>query len=197
MAVGGSAIEQAMAPWKQILLKSIGVGLGMGIGLSVAAGFYVWYSSRPVPPKPWDSAAITANFRSADTAGENNHFRFRYILENHTERDYRAKTSGLFLSAVLREKNTLTGSGKGDVKFAQDTIFLPAKDHAEVVIELPTYSFTGQKQPKDTDSAEEHKRYRDAVKKYVDDNLPGLSGFAAFDETNKYRINFPNGWHNP
>jgi hypothetical protein len=186
-----------MDAWKRILLKSLGIGIGIGIGLALAVGFYLWYSSRPVPPKPWDAAAITANFLNAGTTGDDNHFRFSYSLENRTDRDYRVKTSDLMVSAVLQEKSTLTGSGNGEVKFVEDMIFLPAKDHAQVQIDLPSYWLPGGKQPKDTDSKEEKKKYHDAVNKYLDDNLPRLSGFAAFDDTNRYRINFPNGWHTP
>ena len=183
-----------MPTWKRILLKSLGIGIGIGIGLALAVGFYLWYSSRPIPPKPWDSAAITANFLSADTTGDDKHVRFRYILENHTERDYRAKTSDLMLSAVLHEKGSLTGAGSGEVKFEEDTIFLPAKDHAAVEIELLGYAYPGGSHPKGNDELD---KYHDAVKKYVDEHLPRLNGFAAFDDTNRYRINFPNGWHTP
>jgi hypothetical protein len=183
-----------MDTWKRILLKFVGMGLGIGIGLALAVGFYVWHSSRPVPPKPWDSAAITATFLYADTTGDDNHCRFRYILENHTDRDYRTKTADLTLSAVLQEKSSLTGAGTGEVKFEEDTIFLPAKDHAEVEIELTGYSFPDRSQPNDNEGVE---KYRDAVKKYVDEHLPRLNGFAAFDDTNRYRINFPKGWHAP
>ena len=98
---------------------------------------------------------------------------------------------------MLREQSTLTGSGNGDVKFDEDAVFLPAKDHAQVEIVLPSYRYAGVKQPADTAPAEEHKKYHAAVKKYVDENLPRLNGFAAFDEAKRYRINFPNGWHTP
>ena len=82
-----------MPTWKRILLKSLGVGVGIGIGLALAVGVYAWYSSRPVAQKPWDSKAISATFLTADITGDDNHFTFRYILENHTNQDYRVKTS--------------------------------------------------------------------------------------------------------
>lgn len=183
-----------MPAWKRILLKSIGMGIGVGVGLAPAVGLYAWYSSRPVPPKPWDSKAITATFVTADTTGDDSHLRFRYILENHTNQDYRVRTSDLYLSAVLQEQSTLTGSGNGAVKFDEDAIFLPTNDHEQVEIELPSYGYAGVKRPANTASDEEYEKYRDAVKKYVNENLPRLNGFAAFDEANRYRINFPNGW---
>jgi hypothetical protein len=71
-------------------------------------------------------------------------------------------------------------------------MFLPAKQHAEVKIELAPYHYTGH-QPK-SDHADNRKKYREAVKKYVNDTITQLNGFAAFDDVNRYRINFPNGW---
>jgi hypothetical protein len=174
---------------KRILLKSLGVGVGIGLGIAIADGSYAWYTSRPLPQKPWDANAITATFDSADIA-KDNRLRIVYILENHTEWDYRVRSSELLLSAVIQEKNSL--SGAGHLKFQDDDLFLPTKQHAIVVIELPDYRFPGEKKPSDT--PDERKKYREAVRKYVNDDMPRLNEFAAFDDANRYRINFPSGW---
>ncbi len=99
-------------------------------------------------------------------------------------------TSDLLVSAVVQEKDSLTGTGH--VTFDEDKIFLPSRQHVVVVLNLPTYHFPGQRASNDT--AEERKKYRDSVNKYVNEEMPRLSGFAAFDDANRYRINFPNGW---
>jgi hypothetical protein len=143
-----------------------------------------------VPQKAWNANAVVASFLLVDTVGEDNHLRFIYILENRTEQDYRTSTDVLHLSVVVRTKDSLAG-GKY-AKFADDQIFLPAKQHAEVKIELSGYHYTGDK-PR-SDDADDRKKYRDAVKKYVNDTLPQLNGFAAFDDFERYRVNFPNGW---
>jgi hypothetical protein len=181
-----------MAPWKQILLKSVGVGVGVGVGLAICVAFYAWYVSRPVPQKPWDTNAITAIFDSADTKGQDHHLRFLYILENHTDSDYKIRTSELLVSAVVQEHDSLAGSGQ--VKFEDESVFLPTKQHVVVALDLPDYHYPGS-DVLSRDTPEERKKYRNAVKKYVNDDLPRLNGFAAFDEGNRYRINFPNGWH--
>jgi hypothetical protein len=183
-----------MATWKQILLKAVGVGIGIGVGLAVSVGFYAWYSSRPKPQKPWDPNAITASFEYADTRGQDHHLRFLYILENHTDRDYTVATSELVVSAVVQEKDALSGTGQ--VKFQDENIFLPTKQHVLAVLELPSYHYPGP-DALSYDTPEEREKYREAVKQYVNDDLPRLNGFAAFDETNRYRINFPNGWRSP
>ena len=181
-----------MAPWKRILLKSLGVGVGIGVGLAISVAFYAWYSSRPKPPKPWDANAITATFEHTDTIGDNHHLRFLYSMENHTDFDYKIETANLRVTAVIGQGNSLFG-GAGQVKFEDESVFLPAKQRALISLELPAYKYPGS----DVllrDTPDERKKYRDAVQKYVNDELPKLNGFAAFDEINRYRINFPDGW---
>lgn len=181
-----------MAQWKQILLKFFGVGFGIGVGFAVCVGIYGWYSSRPVPQQPWNAKAITATFELADTRGEDHHLRFRYFLENHTETDYKIEdTRILHVDAVVGEKDGLAGEGM--VKFEDQNIFLPAKQRVLVNIELPGYRYPGSDAVLH-DTADERKKYRDAVKEYVNKELPKLNGFAAFDEIERYQINFPNGW---
>ena len=124
-----------------------------------------------------------------DTVGNDRHLRFVYIVENHTDHDYRVSTLLLLLSAVVRAKDSLAG-GKA-AKFQDDEIFLPAKQHAEVKIELPDYHYSGREIG---DNPDDRKKYHDAVRKYVNNDLPQLNGFAAFDDATRYRINFPNGW---
>jgi hypothetical protein len=181
-----------MALWKQILLKSLGVGIGIGAGFAICVASYAWYSSRPKPPKPWDAGAITATFEHADTVGGNHHLRFLYSMESHTDFDYKSDTANLRVAAIIGEGNNLFG-GTEDVKFEDESVFLPAKQRVLVSLELPTYTYPGS----DVlvhDTPEERKKYRDAVKKYLNDDLPRLNGFAAYDEINRYRIDFPSGW---
>jgi hypothetical protein len=182
-----------VAPWKQILLKSLGVGIGIGVGLAISIAFYAWYSSRPKPPKPWDANAITAAFEHADTNGENHHLRFLYSIENHTDLDYKIETANLRVSAVIAPDNSLL-SGAGQVKFQDENVFLPAKQRVLVLLEMPDYPYPRGDVLPHGDTAEERKKYRDAVQKYVGDDFPRLNGFAAYDEINRYRINFPSGW---
>ena len=98
-----------------MLLISLGIGVGIGSAFALVAGLYVWYQRRP-PKNTWDSDAVTASFLSADTTGDGNHLRFRYILENHTDQDYRVNSDDLYLSAILKDQHSLTGPGQGDIK---------------------------------------------------------------------------------
>src|SRR5258708_14946708 len=110
-------------------------------------------------------------FEHIDTNGENHHLRFLYRLENHTDRDYKIETAILQVSAVIGQDDSLTGAGQ--VKFQDESVFLPAKQRALVDLELPDYQYPGS----DVllrDTPEERKKYRDAVRKYVNDDLPRL-----------------------
>jgi hypothetical protein len=178
--------------WKQILLKSLGVGVGIGVGVAISVGVYAWYASRPKPQKPWDAKAISAKFEHADTKGEDHHLTFLYSMENHTDLDYKIETANLRVSAVIAPEDSLFG-GTGEVKFGDASVFLPAKQRVLITLELPNYTYRGAEVLLH-DTSEDRKKYRDAVQKYVDDASPRLNGFAAFDEINRYRINFPNGW---
>jgi hypothetical protein len=115
-------------------------------------------------------------------------------LENHTDNDYKLMTAVMLVSAVVEEKGSLAGGSNRAVKFEDDNIFLPAKQSVVAALELPDYLYPGSNVlAKDT--PEERAKYREAVKKYVTQELPKLEGFAAFDEVERLRINFPNGWH--
>lgn len=179
-----------MQTWKQILLKAFGLGLGIGLGFGVFLAAYLWYVSRPVPEAPWNSNAITASFRMVDTEGDDQHLVFSYILENSSGRDYRVKAAGLSVAGVIKEKNSL--SGFGYVKVQQDAIFIPAGQRAVLSLALPDYKYTERPNP---DDDEELSKYREALRIYVDKELSGLNGFAAYEDANRFQINFPNGWH--
>lgn len=194
-----SRVNPTMPTWKRVLLKSVGVGLGIGLGLAIAIAVFVWHSSRPVPPKPWNTNAITASFSGVDTYGDDSHFRFIYILENHTDQDYRVNASDLLLSAVIVEKGSLAGGS--NVKFQENTIFLPAKQHSQVEIELLGYSLPSFIPDKGfipdnptNFTPDERRHFQQSVLSYVATNLPRLNGFAAYDDAHRYRIDFPNGW---
>src|SRR6267378_3723896 len=47
-----------MAEWKRPLLIGVGWGLGTAVGLALVVGGFLWYQSRPKPPKPWNTAAL-------------------------------------------------------------------------------------------------------------------------------------------
>jgi hypothetical protein len=51
-----------MSEWKRPLLIGVGWGLGTAFGVMLIVGGFLWYQSRPRPPKPWNTKAIEAHY---------------------------------------------------------------------------------------------------------------------------------------
>jgi len=47
-------------------------GLRTAVGLAGITDCFVWYQSRPKPPKPWNRTAINAEYDSVGTEGDKN-----------------------------------------------------------------------------------------------------------------------------
>jgi hypothetical protein len=182
--------------WKKALLIGLGWGLGTALGLAILVGGFLWYGSRPKPPKPpkpWDSAAIKADYDVAYTEGDNNVIVIYYTLENTTDFDYRIEDGhDVMMSAKLEKQNNLSPFALDD-NFAKVDypIFVPAKKRVRFPVHLG-YPYPVKDDAKaDVDA---RKKYRQAVEKYISDDLANLDGFDLLDETNRYEIVFPAGW---
>ena len=64
--------------WKRWLFRSAGFGAGFALALVFLAGGWFWYSSRPKPPKPWDTKAIQAEYDYVSSEGKDNDIVFYY-----------------------------------------------------------------------------------------------------------------------
>lgn len=180
-----------MPTWKTIVLKSFGFGAGFAIGFCAIAGFWLWYSERPKPSKPWNKQAITAEYDYVDPEGDKNSLTFHYVLQNNTDSDYRiGSDSGIEITNKLKRQ-------KGLGEFANHTIttnypvFIPAKSRVWISLKIP-YPYPIKE--KDNPTTDERKQYTTEVAKYVTDELSNLDGFVLFDMSNRYEIDFPTGW---
>lgn len=81
-----------MAEWKRPLLIGVGWGFGTAVGLALLVGGFLWYQSRPKPPKPWNTNAIEAHYAKTQFfEGEKGHTLrtgFLFDLRNNTATDY-------------------------------------------------------------------------------------------------------------
>ena len=175
-----------MASWKRLLVFGAGAGTGFAVTLAVIVGALLWRESRPKPPKPWDTKAITASFGSIGTEGEKNTLVFHYKLENSTDFDYRSfDGAGVLMAARLEREQSLKLSG-GAIS-VDYPVFVPAHQRVLLALHLPDYSYT---EPLPPPGAER----RAKLAAYVAKEVPNLDGFVLFDEANRYQINFPKGW---
>lgn len=176
--------------WKRPLLIGVGWGLGTAVGLAVLLGGFLWYRSRPKPPKPWNTSAIKAEYDYLGTEGDKNTIVFYYTLENTTDFDYRIEDGhDIAMNGKLGREHSLSlfsGFEKIDYPIA-----VPAKKRVRFVVHID-YAYPEKEKPKP--DADERKKYREAVEKYVVDELNNLDGFDLLDETKRYEIIFPAGW---
>jgi hypothetical protein len=182
-----------MTEWKRPLLVGAGWGFGMAIGLAIVFAGLLWYEGRPKapkPPKPWDTASIKAEYDYAYTEGDKNEIVSYYTLENTTVFDYRVEDDHyVTMSARLRKQNSLSPfSEREKIDYP---IFVPAKKRVRFPIHI---SYPYPIKEKDNANGEERKKYREAVEKYVRDEMGNLDGFDFLDQTNRYEIVFPGGW---
>jgi hypothetical protein len=182
--------------WKRPLLIGVGWGLGTTVGLSVLVGGFLWYQSRPKPPrppKPWNTAAIKAEYDTTATEGEKHTIVFYYTLENTTDFDYRVEGGDQILmsATLMRQKNL---SPFGENQKIDYPIFVPAKKRIRFPIHI---GYACPLKEKENADLEERRKYRRELEKYVMDEMGNLDGFDLLDETNRYEIAFPPGWkHN-
>ena len=100
-----------MPLWKRILLRAAGFGAGSVVIIAIVAALLFWYNTRPVKPKPWNRAAITADYYRVLTADQpDSNLQFEYVLENKTDKDYELqKYSAPKIAAKLEDTNCWRG----------------------------------------------------------------------------------------
>lgn len=178
--------------WKRFAIVSFFGGVGCAVTLSAIVGTWAWYSSRPTAPKPWDTKSLTATFDEIRVEGEQNHLVFYYAVENHTDTDYKLDD----VSAVETHTTAKLARSNSYSLFRKNPgirlpVFIPAHKRALFPLEI-TYSY--QKAEDRNATSTQRSEFRNAVKNYVNTEMPNLDGFSLFDESLRYEIDFPPGW---
>jgi hypothetical protein len=175
-----------MAEWKKPLLIGIGWGLGTAVGLVVLVGGFLWYQSRPKPPKPWNTSAIVS--KDPPGFGSTNDFKqleFLYSLEHNTNVDYQIESESE-LNIMARDKDgTLLAPLSADEQHWRLPIFIPAKQRAIVTFLL---TVSGIPEHKASETAEQ---YHERLRAWCEENMGAVASFVVFDRANHYQINLP------
>ena len=184
--------EQQTRPklWKRIIVVGVCVGVGFALMASLIVGVAFWYESRPKPPRPWDTAAITAEFDVVDTEGENDQIVFRYTLQNNTDFDYSPLDTSLKLMGQLERQKSLSNSPEGFPKI--DSVYIPARQRVRYSIHT-IYPYDKEKLKADA-STDERTAWRKKLGIFIKEDMGNLNGFVIFDDTDRYQINFKKGW---
>jgi hypothetical protein len=186
-------MEGTLPTWKRILLKSMGFGAGFAIVVCVAVGTWIWYDSKPKPPKPWNSSALKATdppyFSSFAVAGKNgspekSSIKFTYSILNNTDTDYEMN-KGDELKLLLKLGDTV--SQPAPFLTLDFPIFIPSKQKGTLTVSIATNSVP-DKAKDDTDE-----QYHEHLRTYIEKELPRdrVSGFVIYDESNKYKVDLP------
>lgn len=171
--------------WKIAVLKFAAFGAGFVITLCIIAGGVMWYSHRPRPEKPWNQTAIKAaptgttfSIQSDRAVGD-----FRYSLQNTTDKDYRIPVDA---KIMVRLPEDMSYKDAANMNWDHD-LYIPAGQKVNIGISLPImysdFNFTKA-------MADDEKQ----LGPFMDRRLSEIDGFALFDPTNRYKVDFPNGW---
>jgi hypothetical protein len=182
-----------MVNWKKILLWAVGIGAGFALTTALIIGGFMWWSSRPPKPKPWNQNAITATYDNLGTEGEKNNFWFAYTLENHTNEDYRidSESPEVHLAVLLRRSNNALSFGDNKDITTDYPVFIPAKKSVRFQVRI-TYPYTDKEDYSAPDDVRHDWETKAAI--YLTKELNNVNGFALIDERTRYEINMPNGW---
>jgi hypothetical protein len=180
-----------MSTWKLVLLRSAGFGGGFALVFCILTGSWLWYKTRPQPPRSWDKRAITAEYDYVRPEGDKDYLNFHYLLQNNTDFDYRIDSdSGIEITGSLKREQGFSSFANHYVT-TDYPIFVPAQSRVWVSLKIP-YPYPIKE--KGNPNEDERKQFTTAVAKYVTDEMGNLGGFVLFDTLHRYRIDFPGGW---
>jgi len=172
--------------WRRFTLKWLSVGLGFGLAVVMALGSFIWYSSRPKPPKPWNANALVVLGAPAfSVVDDGKRLHFSYTIENMTENDYRVETNNQLKLLVKTSNGSFSQPLADEIEHIELPIFIPAKQKGTIILQL-TMSGIPTKASDETDD-----EYHERVRAFCEEHLKVIRGFALFDETNRYRVDFP------
>jgi hypothetical protein len=165
--------------------------------LAAAGGVVLFVSRAPVKqevapqPEEWNSGAIRSSFsgiqvREIDPAHVE--LIFSYDLENTTGSDYRlASGPNVALVAQFKSDGSLRAP---DAIRIDGSVFLPARSHGHFALKAsrpfnwPSQMVPGQVGP----------ITQDKFRSLVSNEVSNVQEFILFDQTARYKIEFPAGW---
>ncbi len=177
-----------MKLWQRVFLFGSAFGISFAIVLSIIFCGIYWYSERPAP---WNNKAITAEFNTISTEGEQNFLEVNYVLKNNTDKDWEVSENDKIRGVFTNADKELSPISKSTWVTIDKPLFIPAKHKMNVDVHFAL------KYPiplKDNPTPDERDKYQKAIEKWLSSEYPRLDGFIFFDETNRYEISLPAGW---
>ena len=176
----------SLAPkwWKPLAIRAFFVGLGVASLFALVVGGFLLYQHRQ-ETKPWASP-MRATFTGMDIKRPSDAtivVDAQYVIENPTEKDYRLPYDATVM-LLLPDGQGYKNGEQAHVDLDRN-LFIPAKHKVNVNLAWSLQSSDYTLPPTSNLSKETA---------FVDRRLTETEGFAIFDRTNRYRIDFPNAW---
>jgi hypothetical protein len=171
-----------MQPWKKILLRAAGFGGGFAIVAAIILGTIMWWTNRPVKPKPMNAYVITGKFSgmTIQVREETMYLTVTYGLHNTTDRDYMLPSQGELMVVNPENKGLDTFAGI----MWDSTSRIPPGQTVNLKFDVPyPLSLYNTKAAELTDFK--------ALVKFTQKRLKEIDGFKSFDYSERYEIDLP------
>jgi hypothetical protein len=177
MATPGLPIKPSNL-WKRVAIISFFGGVGFAFAVVVIVGSFIWYKSRPMPPMPWNKTAVKAYYTNLSVVFHNaqSYFDFRYSLDNSTDSDYEIPSEAKVMIRLAGDKSYRVNS---DLSMEQH-VFIPSHQKVNISLKLLIHDLS----QKDADD-------KTVFRSIIGPKLKEIDGFALFDQSNRYQIDFP------
>jgi hypothetical protein len=154
--------------------------------LALLVGGFLWYQSRPKPPKPWNTEAIVV--KDPPTFAPSSNYKsmeFLYFAENKTNVDYHIVNNSKIKIMVRYLDDSWTPPLTTEDQHLELPVFIPANQKSPLIFSLVVPGI-----PERTKS-ETDELYHERLRTYCEEHLGAIGKFVLFDEGNRYQINLP------
>src|SRR3990170_2069220 len=184
---------KATGGWKRTAIVSFYIvsfysGLAFVLAAILVGAYFYRQESRPTLPEPWNTSAFVAAAPPTYVSNNGKSLELSYSVKNNTVLDYSqddesAKKLRLMIKDQDRELSP-PFENKG-LKLLYTPIFIPAGQTGALSLsiedsDLPT--------PKDREVKAD---YDERVRTYLETEYTRFTGFALYDDVNRYQINLP------
>ncbi|HJZ65068.1 MAG TPA: hypothetical protein VKD70_12160 [Candidatus Acidoferrum sp.] len=168
---------------KLIFLKIAAISAGVVFALAaILAGIY-WYTTRPIPERPWDESVFIADGPPNFYEDDDSYISLSYRLRNQTAKDFDEDSNYRHKLVVVRPDKSLTNPIPNGTVLVATPVFIPAHQSGTFKIKIRA-SF--ERKAGVTDEV-----FQQQLRKYLVSIMHGGEYFALFDEARHCRINLP------
>jgi hypothetical protein len=171
--------------WRKWFWRSVGFGAGAAVTIAILIGLFLWWRSRPTPPKPWNNSQLTSKFWNA-TIDDKGDVTFRFQIKNASPDDYDIQNEDDLDVSAQSIDGALIPFGK--FGHLETPIFIPG--HRSSVVTLnTTMHYRG---PSLESVSKDDRDYE--ILKYLRDTYGKVKAFIILDKTNRLEIDCPTDW---